>query len=416
MRSLLPIAISLLLLPAVLLADDWPTFRGPGSRGASPAKGLPTTWDDKTNTNITWKVPIHDKGWSSPVILGKQIWLTTAQEDGKEQWAVCLDRDTGKIIHDVKVFDTPKPPYFFMKDYNSHASPTPVLEPGKAYVHFGSAGTACIDSESGKILWSRRDLPCNHWRAPASSPIIWEDLLILTFDGYDQQYVTALYKATGKTAWRTDRSLDYKTDDGDRKKGYSTPAVITVDGKPQLVSPAAVGAVAYEPRTGKEIWKVYYGGMNAGAPPQYGHGLVFMTTGSPNKLIAVPPTGTGDLTAKIRWSLQKETPSRSCPVLLGDLLFIVSDAGVAACLEAKTGTNLWTRRVTGTYSSSPVVADGHLYLFDQNSGKGHVLTADREGKVVATNLLDAGVRATPAIVDKALFVRTYTHLYRIEKK
>src|SRR5262249_13816953 len=179
---------------------------------------LPTTWDEKHN--VVWKTPIHDQGWSSPVVLGQQIWLTTARDDGKEQWAVCVGRDSGKILHDVKVFDTPRPPYFFMPGYNSHASPTPVVEEGRVYVHFGSAGTACLDTGTGKVLWSRRDLPCDHWRAPGSSPILWKDLLFLTFDGHDRQYVAALDKATGKTVWQTDRSLDYKTDDGDLKKAY----------------------------------------------------------------------------------------------------------------------------------------------------------------------------------------------------
>jgi outer membrane protein assembly factor BamB len=393
--------------------DSWTQFRGPGGTGIAKAKGLPTTWDEKTN--IVWKTAIHDKGWSSPVVLGKQVWLTTARDDGKAQWAVCVDRDSGKVVHDLKVFDTPKPPYFFMPTYNSHASPSPVIEPGRVYVHFGSAGTACIDTQTGKVLWSRRDLPCDHWRAPGSSPILWNDLLILSFDGHDQQYLVALNKKDGKTVWRKDREFDYKTDDGDLKKAYSTPVVIEVGGKPQLISPGAVWSAAYDPRTGKELWKVQHGGMNAACAPQHGHGLVYVTTSSPVRLVAVPPTGSGDVTRDVRWSLNRNTPSRPSPLLVGELLFLVSDTGIATCLEAKTGKQVWARRITGNYSSSPVYADGHLYVFDHD-GKGHVLTADREGKIVATNRLDAGCRATPAVVGKSLFVRTYTHLYRIEKK
>ncbi|MGL4554947.1 MAG: PQQ-binding-like beta-propeller repeat protein, partial [Gemmataceae bacterium] len=165
-----------LLAPAALADDTWPQFRGPGGTGVSKATGVPTTFDD--GTNVVWKTPVHDKGWSSPVVLGKNVWLTTAKEDGTAQYAVAVDRETGKVTHDVKVFDTPKPPYFFIKDYNSHASPTPAVEPGRVYAHFGSSGTACLDADTGKVLWTNRDLPCNHWRAPGSSPVLSGELLI----------------------------------------------------------------------------------------------------------------------------------------------------------------------------------------------------------------------------------------------
>ena len=404
-----------LLLPASLLAEDnWTQFRGPHGTGISKATGLPTTWGD--DSNVVWKTAIHDKGWSSPVVLGKQVWLTTALADGKAQWAVCVDRETGKVVHDVKLFDTPKPPYTFLPDANSHASPSPVIEKGRVYAHFGSSGTACLDTETGKILWTRTDLKCNHWRAPGSSPILWQDLLILTFDGHDRQYVTALDKANGKTVWTTDRSIDYKTTNGDLKKGYSTPTVIEVDGKPQLVSPAAMGTVAYDPRTGKEIWTVIHGGMNAATPPQFAHGKVFFTSGHNSKLVAVRPTGTGDVTkTHVDFTYPKEAPSRPAPIISGDLLFMLNDSGIVSCLDAKSGELVKKTRVNGSFSASPVLADGHLYCFDHD-GKSFVLTADRELKIVATNKLPAGTRSTPAIAGKALFVRTYTHLYRFEKR
>lgn len=404
-----------LVLPMTLVGEEsWTQFRGPNGTGLSKSQGLPINWDEKTN--IVWKTAIHDKGWSSPVVLGKQVWVTTAREDGKAQWAVCLDRDSGKVIHDVKVFDTPKPPYTFIKEYNSHASPTPVIEPGRVYVHYGSTGTACLDTETGKILWSRRDLPCDHWRAAGSSPIVWENLLILTFDGYDRQYLAALDKESGKTVWEKERSIEYRTTNGDLKKAYSTPSVLEVEGKPQLVSTAAVGTVAYDPATGKELWKVHHGGMNAASPAVMGEGKVFISIGYGSKLLAINPTGSGEVTkSHIEYTYGREVPSRAAPLLVGDLLFLVSDKGVATCLEAKTGKVVWTRRITGNYSSSPVYAEGRFYILDHD-GKGYVLSADREGMLLATNRLDAGARATPAIAGKALFVRTYTHLYRIEKK
>lgn len=413
MRTLLPIVFLTFPL-AVVAEEEWTRFRGPNGTGHSKSTGLPTTWGEKSN--VVWKTPIHDKGWSSPVVLGNQVWLTTAREDGKEQWAICIDRDSGKVVHDVKVFDTPKVPYFFVKDYNTHASPTPVIEPGRVYVHFGSAGTACLDTQTGKPLWSRRDLPCDHWRAPGSSPVLWKDLLILTFDGHDKQYLAALDKATGKTVWETPRTVEYKSDDGDLKKAFSTPSLFEIDGKPQLVSSSAGGTVAYDPATGKELWKVNHGGMNSATPPVLGDGKVFVTTGNPAHLVAIRPTGTGDVSkTHVDFVLKKEVPQRPGPIVLGDLLFLVSDGGIAAGLDVKTGEPVWTRRIDGNYYSSPVCAEGRLYIFDRR-GKGYVLSADRAGKVLATNTLAEGVVATPAVAGKALFVRTSGHLYRIEQK
>lgn len=411
MRLLL---LFILVVSPVFADDTWPQFRGPKGTGISKATGLPITFDDKTN--LVWKTPIHDKGWSSPVVLGKNIWLTTAKEDGTAQYAVAIDRDSGKVVHDIKVFDTVKPPYFFIKEYNSHASPTPVVEAGKVYVHFGSTGTACLDAESGKILWTNRELRCDHWRAPGSSPILWNDLLLVAFDGHDVQYVAALHKDTGKLAWRTDRSVDYKTTNGDLKKAYSTVSVIDVEGQPQAVSSCAAGTVAYDPQSGKELWKVEYAGMNAATPPLFAFGLVYITSGHTSKLYAVDPKGSGNVSkTNIKWELSN-APSRPAPILLGDLLFLVNDKGFASGHDAATGKEIWRRRLMGSnFYSSPVIAGGHLYICDRD-GKCHVLNANREGELVATNTLEGGIEATPAIAGKSLYIRTGKFLYRFEKK
>jgi outer membrane protein assembly factor BamB len=403
MRTLL----ALLLLPAAVPADDWTRFRGPNGTGVSPATGLPTTWGE--TSNVVWKTAIHDKGWSSPVVLGNQVWLTTAKEDGKAQWAVCVDRDSGKVVHDVKVFDTPKVPYFFMKDYNSHASPSPAVEPGRVYVHFGSAGTACLDTETGKVLWQRRDLPCDHWRAPGSSPVLWGDLVILTFDGHDRQYLAALRKKDGTTAWEAKREITVPKDDGDLKKAFSTPTVVEAGGRPLLVSPGAMTTIALDPATGKEVWKVQHGGMNAATPPVLAGGKLFVTTGNPAHLVAI------GLDGKVAYKVTKEVPQRPAPLAYNGLLFLVSDNGIATCLDPKTGDVVATRRLGGPFYSSPVCAEGRLYAFDKK-GKGTVLTADRDLKVIATNQLADGVIATPAVAGRALYVRTYSHLYRIEQR
>ena len=395
-----------------MAGDTWPEFRGPSGDGHSQARGLPLRWSE--TENIRWKTPIHDKGWSSPVIWGNQIWMTTATPDGKRLYAICVDRDSGKIVHDIHLFDIEKPGY--CPTLNSYASPTPVVEAGRVYVHFGSYGTACLDTATGKAIWSRRDLPCDHWRAPGSSPILYNGLLFIHFDGFDEQYVVALDKTTGRTVWKRDRNIDYGTDDGDLKKAFGTPSIVTVNGQAQLISPSAVATTAYEPATGRELWKVYHGGMNVAARPLYGHGLLFLCTGAGGlyHLLAVRPDGKGDVTkTHIAWTQNRGVPSRCSLLLVDDLLYMMNEVGVALCLDAHTGQPVWQKRVGGEFSASPIFADGRIYFFSQD-GVAHVIQSGRDGKVLAQNRLDDGCMASPAVAGKAIFVRTKTHLYRIE--
>src|SRR5215471_2603278 len=238
-------AILVLFLPPAISAagDTWPNFHGPGNNNHTDARDLPLTWSEKEN--VVWKTPIHDSGWSSPVIWKNQIWLTTATDDGKQSFAICVDRDSGKIVYDKKLFDNANPED--TRQYNSFASCTCAIEEGRVYVHFGSYGTACLDTKSKDVLWTRRDLPCRHWRGPGSSPIIFENLLIVHFDGYDQQYIVALDKSTGNTLWKKDREVNYGTDNGDIMKAYSTPLVIEAAGRTQLISATSKAALVFDP-------------------------------------------------------------------------------------------------------------------------------------------------------------------------
>jgi outer membrane protein assembly factor BamB len=242
--------------------------------------------------------------------------------------------------------------------------------------------------------------------------------LFLTLDGYDKQYIVALNRSDGKTAWLKDRAIDYQTDNGDLKKAYSTPAIVMVNGKAQLVSPAAGGTESRDPETGKLLWTVHHrGSMNACAPPLVGQGRVYVNISYGFKLLAIRPTGKGEVTAShVDWAFKRNTPTRPAPILVGDLLYMVSDAGIATCIDAKSGEEVWTKRLAGKFTASPVHAGDHLYFCEQDTGKCYVLATGREAKVVATNRLDAGCMASPAIAGKALFIRTKKSLYRIEKK
>jgi outer membrane protein assembly factor BamB len=407
---------ALLIASATFAADNWPQFRGPNGDGISDAKGIPTKWSE--TENVRWKVPVHDKGWSSPVVWKDQVWVTTAHEKGKEFFAVCLDRGTGKVIHDLHLFSEPDPTD--ISQYNSYASPTPYVEEGRVYVHFGSHGTACLDTATGKVIWKRTDLPCNHFRGPASSPVVYKDRLFLLFDGFDLQYVACLDKHTGKTLWKRDRDLPYqdtgKPDrDNDYKKAYATPSVFEVNGRPQVVAPAAMGTIAYDVETGEEVWRVIHDGMNEACRPILANGLIYLTAGSKAALWAVKAGGTGDLTRSgVAWRMGRAAPTKPSPLVLGELLFLVNDTGTASCLDAKTGKELWKESLDGKFSASPVYAGGNIYFASEN-GKTFVVAAEREFKLVETNKLDAGCMASPAVADGAIFLRTKTHLYCIGK-
>ena len=404
------VALAAIVVPSAARGGSWNQFRGPSGDGRAATARLPTEWSEEKN--VRWKTEIPGKAWASPVELDGRIWLANATPDGKRLSAVCVDAESGRVLHDVTLFEVEKPA--FCHDYNSYASPTPVIEPGRLYVHFGSAGTACLDPATGAILWKRQDIPCDHHRGPGSSPILHEDLLVLVFDGFDVQYVTALDSKTGRTVWRTDRSIDYGTADGDMKKAYCTPTVVDHGGRRQLVCPAAVGTVAYDPRTGKELWKVVHGGYNTAMRPLFTHDLVVICTQSGDRMLAVRPDGDGDVTkTHVAWKFGKSTPSRPSQSVVGDHLYMVSDTGIFGAIDVRTGQQAWSDRRTGRHSASLVESGGRLYAFDEDGGA-VVFAADPTGfRMVAENRLAAGCMASPAVVGDDLVVRTKTHLYRL---
>jgi len=415
-----PILLALLLPFFALIADasladeNWPRFRGPRADGRTDSTGLPTTWSE--TKNIKWKTPLHDRGWSSPVVWGDQIWVTAATEDGKTDFAICVDKNDGRIVHDLKLWDNEKPSPLG-NGTNSYASCTPVIEAGHVHVHFGSYGTACLDTATGKILWQRRDLPCEHFRGPGSSPILFENLLIFHMDGFDHQYAVALDKTTGQTVWKTERDVDYGSDNGDVMKAYSTPIVIEAAGKLQLISPAAKSAFSYDPRTGKELWRVRYPSHSVGVTPLYQNGLVFINTGfGKADLLAVKPDGSGDVTTThVIWAAKKSIGSKPGQVVVDDLIFNVHDTGVASCLDAKTGEELWkSERLGGEFSAALLYGDGKVYFCD-HTGTTTVVKPARKYVELAVNKLDDGCLASPAVTGKALIWRTRSALYRIEE-
>ena len=414
------------LLGALPGFADWPEYRGPWANGHANAPtdskpiGLPIHWSEREN--VKWKTAIPHLGWSTPVVLGKQIWLTTATADGHDFFAICVDSASGKIVWSEKVFhsDAPEP---LGNKVNCYASPSPVIEPGRVYVHFGSYGTACLDPKTFKVLWTRTDLPCRHFRGPASSPILFKNLLILTLDGIDRQYLVALDKKTGRTVWKTDRTADWNDlnadgraiGDGDFRKGFGTPFIISADGGTQMLSVGAKAAYSYDPATGRELWKIKTAAHSPAARPLFSRGLALIAAGrGKSEWLALRVNGRGDLTeAQVAWRTTRNVPQAPSPVLVDDLLFSLTDSGVMCCLEAATGNEVWQERVGGEYYASVLYGDGNLYCFSQE-GKITVLKAGRAFEVRATNTLDDGFIASPAVAGKALILRTKKNLYRIE--
>jgi outer membrane protein assembly factor BamB len=384
-------------------ADEWPQFRGPDGQGHASQRGLPTKWSE--TENIAWKAPVAGLGWSSPVIADGQVWLTTALDKGHSLRAVCLDESSGKTLHDIEVFHANDPGGIHNK--NSYASPTPILEQGRVYVHFGDLGTACLTTD-GKIVWRNEELKYSHGHGPAGSPVLYHDLLIVSCDGVDVEYVAALDKHTGKLRWKSNRQ---------GRMAYSTPLVINVNGQDQLVSTGGDQAIAYEPDTGKEIWRVRYDGYSEVPRPVFGQGLVFLASGYDTPwLYAVRPDGRGDVTdSHVAWKLQKGAPLNPSPLLVGDDLYLVSDQGITSCLDAKTGEKHWQKRLPGNYSASPLLADGKIFITNEH-GLTTVLEPGKEYRELAANSIDGDTLASLAVSGKAIFLRSGTHLYRIENK
>ena len=418
-------AITTTLLALALMSTDvqadWPEFRGPTSDGhvSHQPVGLPLDWSE--TQNVAWKTEIPHRGWSTPVVLGNQVWLTTATLDGDDFFALCLDAATGKVLFNQRLFhcDSPEP---LGNNVNTYASPSPAIEPGRVYLHFGTYGTACLDTKTFQTLWKRTDVNCRHFRGPASSVILFKNTLILTMDGADVQYLIALDKRTGKTVWKTNRSVKFNdaegfqgfAAEGDLRKAHSTPLIVNIDGAPQMFSPGAKAAYAYDPRTGRELWQFHYIAWSAAPRPLYSQGLALMITGlGATELWAIRIGGQGDVTdTRVAWKVKNAAQTAS-PIIVDDLLYMVSDSGVAMCVEVATGKLVWRERLGGTYAASPIYVDGRLYFCNQQ-GKTIVLKPGRTREVLATNKLDEGCMASPAVDGKALFLRTKTHLYRIE--
>ncbi len=405
--------------PARSQENNWTHFRGSDLNGISTSDKIPPDWQGK---NIKWKTEIPGRGHSSPVVYGNQIWITTATPDGKEMSAVCTDYQTGKIIYNTKVF-TPEE-VISKHAINTYASPTPCIEKGFVYVHFGSLGTACISTLSGSVVWKRTDLKCSHVQGPGSSPVLYKNLLILHFEGTDVRYIAALDKATGKTIWKSDRPEEpYKSIPEIGRKAYITPLILNVRGRDLLISNGSAVCCAYDPMTGKEIWRVVRGAESTVPMPITENGLVYFYTGSMvdengttfTEILAVNPDGTGDITGtNILWRRRDDQSQTQMltPVIKEGLIYTVNTRNNLMCIDAATGKEIWSVRQKSNFNSSPVYVNGNIWFF---SVRGEVLAikAGRKYEPVSQFQMDSGIWATPAILRNSVVLRTEKYLCRI---
>ncbi|MCE2694516.1 MAG: PQQ-like beta-propeller repeat protein [Verrucomicrobiaceae bacterium] len=414
-NALLSAAGLALALSNNVAAADWPEFRGSNAQGYSEATNLPLTWS--ATAGLAWKAAVAGVGWSSPVVIGERIYLTSALpvggvEDPKADrslHALALDAATGKPVWDVEVFTATSPR---MHRKNSHASPTPVFENGRLYVHFGHLGTACLDAATGKSIWSTQEFAYSPVHGAGSSPVLFEDLLIFSADAETDPKVIALDKTTGKQRWAFARQSDAK-----KKFSFCTPLLIDVNGQKQLISPGSGVVNALNPKDGTEIWRCYYDqGYSVVPRPVYAHGMVYVSSSYDKPvLLAIKVDGKGDVTGThVAWTIDKAVPHNPSMAVIGDELYFVADNGILTCADAKTGQIHYSERCTGPISASLLVADGKLYLQDEK-GLGVVVKPGKTFQILAQNNLDERSLASYAVIGSDLLIRTEGNLYRIKK-
>jgi outer membrane protein assembly factor BamB len=410
----------LLLFPFLLLEAQetqplWTHFRGSSLDGTAAGSGFPVSWND--STHVIWRTPVPGRGWSSPLVYGNQVWLST--EENRQMRALCFDWTTGDVIHDLLVFH---PDTLYRKHaVNTYATPTGAIEEGRIYLHFGRYGTAGLDSETGETRWKRNDLQCDHIQGPGSSLLIYRDKLIVHMEGSDVQYIVALDKDSGATLWHTERPKEvYDKLEPIGKKAYTTPIIINVNGRDLMISNGSAACIAYDPETGEEVWRIVQGEDSTISMPVESDGTVYFYTsfvvneaGRYCELLAVDPNGTGNIGAShIKWRLASPILQLPTPVVVEDLLYTVDSRSLLSCINAGTGATIWSEKLTGKYNSSPVYADGNLYL-SSTRGTTLVFKAGRSWDPVAENELEGEIWATPAMTRGAIVMRTGKYLYKI---
>ena len=409
MKPFIVFALTLSSISLLAAEADWPEFRGRTGQGISSAVQVPVKWG--AAENVAWKVELPGKGWSSPVVSAGKIYVTTAvgeSSTGATLHALCLDAKTGKLLWNTEVLKASSGATSAMHKKNSLASPTPIVTADRLYVHFGHMGTAALDL-AGKVIWKQTTLGFEINHGGGGSPALVAGMLVYSCDALSDPYLAAIDAATGAVRWKTPRDTPAK-----KKISFSTPLVVGN----QIVSPASGLVAGYDIKTGKEQWRVTYGeGYSVVPRPVLAGGKVFVSSSFDKPVVkAIRLDGaSGDVSdTHVAWTLGKGGPHTASMIISGDHIFLVSDGGIATCAEHNTGNVLWTERLPGNYSASPVLAEGRIYFLNE-TGTTTVIRAGATFETLATNALDEPTLASPAVVDGAIILRSEKHLWRIGK-
>jgi len=405
MRRLITPLVLLVVPVAQARAEDWPGWRGPRGDGTSHETGLPLRWS--ATDSMKWKTAIPGSGYSSPIVWGDRVFLTTCREAEQERVLLCLDRRDGRILWDRVVITAPLEKKHKL---NSHASSTPATDGTRVYVSFLAnerMQVAAYDFDGNK-LWQVSPGEFRSMHGFCSPPVLYKDLVILNGDqDHPDAFLVALDRTSGAERWRAPRP---------GIRSYCPPLIVEAAGKMQLVLSGAQTVASYDPDTGKQLWMLDGPTEQFVASFVYADGLFFMTSGYPQfHMLAIRPDGTGNVTGShIAWRHTHGAGYVPSPVAWGHYFFNVKDDGLASCLETKTGARPWTKRLGPHHSASPVAADGYLYFTD-DEGVTYVLKAGPNFEAVARNPLGEHCYASPAISHGNLFIRTTGHLWCIGK-
>ena len=391
-------------------ADPWPGFRGPTGQGHSKEIRLPVRWSP--TEGVLWKTPVDGASWSSPIAWGGRVFVTTARDEGRACHVLALDRRTGTVLWDTRVFTQQTKR---KEDKNSYATPTPVTDGSRVFAAFGDGSFVAVDAASGAVAWTNRDYPFYSQHGLGSSLVLYRDLVIHARDGssegpdksvgwqtpWEESFIVALDSRTGKPRWQARR--------GPSRIAHVTPIVARVGGRDVLLSPAGDVVQAFDPLSGKRLWSV----------PSTGEGVVPSPVVAGQTVITASGFGAPAVRAvtvsaapTVAWEQTKGVPMLASPVVVGDAVYVVTDAGVLSALDAGTGEQRWQQRLEGTFSSSPVAADGKLYLLSE-SCETWVVAPGPAYALLSRNRLDGRCQASMAVSGGLLFIRTDAALYAI---
>ncbi|WP_162668633.1 PQQ-binding-like beta-propeller repeat protein [Gemmata massiliana] len=402
------LVLALILAPGLTLrAADWPVWRGPKGDGIVTDVAIPTKWS--ATENVVWKVDVPGTGHSSPVVSNGRVFLTSFESSTTDRLLLCFDRKDGNLLWKQSVLSAAAEK---MHKNNTPASSTPASDGTHVWVTFLDAGKVAVAcySFAGKQVWLKSFDGFDSVHGFCGTPVLFGDLVIVNGDSDGDAFVTALDKTTGATKWKINRP--------NRVRSFSVPLFVEVRGKTQLVLAGSKSVAAFEPTTGKQLWIADSTTDKFVATVAFTEGLVFATGTSPNNtLVALDPTGTGNVTkSHTRWSDTKVASYVPSPLAFGKHLFVLSDSGIATLLEAKTGKKLWSERLgSRLHHASPLLINDLIYCL-ADDGTTYILKPDEEYELVTKNALGEECHATPAVSDGQLFIRSATSLWCIGSK